>query len=178
MAAPPRTPLPPRLGRPLRPKPARRDVALQHDRPHHLAGHGARQPRLGVHVRYRLERRVRGVRQARQGGTDEGAPLGTTAQSGPTQCVALAVRVPRGGGGERMPDDPASEPRHDRPPSGAVVAPLPPGLRPAGVVHEGRYARLEPLDARVHAAELYAASHADETARQLWRYLPNGPYES
>ena len=68
------------------------------------------------------------------------------------------------------------EPRHDRPPSGESVFPRPPGLWPARVVLEGRYACLEPLDNRVHAEELYAASHANEASLRIWEYLSSGPY--
>ncbi len=68
------------------------------------------------------------------------------------------------------------ESRHDRPPSGDLVAPLPPGLWPARVVHEGRFARLEPLDVRLHSEELYTASHADEAALRIWDHLSSGPY--
>src|SRR5215211_9065487 len=64
-----------------------------------------------------------------------------------------------------------SEPTRDRPPSGAPVDPLPPALWPARVVHDGRYARLEPLDTRRHAEELYAASHGDEAGERIWDYL-------
>jgi RimJ/RimL family protein N-acetyltransferase len=70
------------------------------------------------------------------------------------------------------------EPRHDRPPSSAPVAPLPPALWPAGVVHEGRWARVEPLDARAHAAELWAASHGDPAGERIWDYLAYGPFPS
>jgi RimJ/RimL family protein N-acetyltransferase len=75
-----------------------------------------------------------------------------------------------------MPTTAPPEPRHDRPPSGDPVKPLPPGLWPARVVHEGRYARLEPLDARTHTSELYAASHAGEASASLWDYLSYGPF--
>ncbi|MDP9370215.1 MAG: GNAT family N-acetyltransferase [Chloroflexota bacterium] len=68
------------------------------------------------------------------------------------------------------------EPRHGRPPSGEPVSPLPPGLWPARVAHEGKYVRVEPLDIRVHAEELYAASHVDEALLQIWDYLSSGPY--
>ena len=68
------------------------------------------------------------------------------------------------------------EPRRDHPPSGDRVDPLPPGLRPARDVFEGRYARLEPLDPGSHGAALYAVSHADEAARRVWDYLPYGPF--
>jgi RimJ/RimL family protein N-acetyltransferase len=69
-----------------------------------------------------------------------------------------------------------AEPRHDRPPSCHPVVPLPPGLWPARTVHEGRYARLEPLDARAHASALYAASHTDEASAGIWDYLQYGPF--
>jgi RimJ/RimL family protein N-acetyltransferase len=69
-----------------------------------------------------------------------------------------------------------SEPTRDRPPSGEPVDPLPPALWPACVVHDGRYARLEPLDARRHAEELYAASHGDERGQRIWDYLSYGPF--
>lgn len=69
-----------------------------------------------------------------------------------------------------------SEPTRDRPPSGATVDPLPPALWPARVVHEGLYARLEPLDARRHADELYAASHGDPAGQRIWDHLPYGPF--
>ncbi len=68
------------------------------------------------------------------------------------------------------------EPRHDRVPSDAPVVPLPPALWPARVVHEGRYARVEPLDIRLHAEELYTASHSGEAALRIWDYLSSGPY--
>ena len=69
-----------------------------------------------------------------------------------------------------------TEPRRDHPPSGERVDPLPPGLRPARDVLQGRYALLEPLDPRSHGEALYAASHADEAARRIWDYLPYGPF--
>jgi RimJ/RimL family protein N-acetyltransferase len=72
--------------------------------------------------------------------------------------------------------DDRDEPRHDRPPSGAPVEPLPPALWPARVVHEGHHARLEPLDARLHADELYRATHADDGAMRVWYYLGYGPF--
>ena len=71
-----------------------------------------------------------------------------------------------------------SEPTRNRPPSGVPVEPLPPGLWPARVVHQGRYARLEPLDARLHAEELYAASHGIEGGERLWDYLAYGPWST
>jgi RimJ/RimL family protein N-acetyltransferase len=70
------------------------------------------------------------------------------------------------------------EPTRNRPPSGEPVEPLPPALWPARIVHEGRYARVEPLDARVHAEELFAASHGDETALRIWDHLSYAPFSS
>ena len=39
----------------------------------------------------------------------------------------------------------------------------------------GAYASLQPLDAAVHAADLYHAYQADSQG-ELWRYLPYGPF--
>jgi RimJ/RimL family protein N-acetyltransferase len=60
---------------------------------------------------------------------------------------------------------------HDEPP-----ARPPQGLAPARAAIEGRWATLEPLNPARHGADLFACSHADETARALWRYLPYGPF--
>ena len=46
-----------------------------------------------------------------------------------------------------------------------------PRPRPERKVHEGRYLRLEPLDAR-HRDDLFEAG-SGEGAEALWRYLPN-----
>lgn len=40
---------------------------------------------------------------------------------------------------------------------------------------EGRFARIEMLDADAHAAHLHAANAADKEGR-IWTYLPYGPY--
>jgi RimJ/RimL family protein N-acetyltransferase len=42
---------------------------------------------------------------------------------------------------------------------------------------EGRYCRLEPLDAGRHAGDLFAANAQDEEGR-CWTYLPYGPFET
>lgn len=42
---------------------------------------------------------------------------------------------------------------------------------------QGRYCRLEPLDANRHAAELFAANQLD-TNNRMWTYLPYGPFAS
>ena len=41
----------------------------------------------------------------------------------------------------------------------------------------GRFCRLEPLDADVHAASLYKANAVDAEGK-IWTYLPYGPFES
>jgi len=61
-----------------------------------------------------------------------------------------------------------------------VGQPLPdwrPPPRPVHAVLEGRYCRLEPLDARRHAAELHAAYSRDADGR-MWTYLSSGPFAS
>ena len=65
----------------------------------------------------------------------------------------------------------------DRPLSGDPVAPPPPGDALARIVHEGRYARVEPLDPTVHAADLAAAA-TGEAADRIWDYLAYGPFAS
>ena len=48
---------------------------------------------------------------------------------------------------------------------------------PARVSIEGRYTRLEPLDAGAHAASLHDATRGPENAH-LWQYLADGPFDS
>lgn len=48
---------------------------------------------------------------------------------------------------------------------------------PTHDVMEGRYCRLEPLDAKRHAEELFAANALD-VAGSNWTYLPYGPFDS
>ncbi len=69
----------------------------------------------------------------------------------------------------------AAEITRNQPPSGEAVTPLPPALWPARSTIEGRTMRLEPLDARQHAEELFAAGHEDVT---IWEYLGAGPWPS
>lgn len=60
----------------------------------------------------------------------------------------------------------------------AAAAELPhwtPRPRPSRKTHEGRYARLEPLDPARHGDDLFAASNGAEADR-LWRYAADGPY--
>ncbi len=50
-----------------------------------------------------------------------------------------------------------------------------PPRRPTGEVLEGRWARLEPLNAEAHAALLYRAYAGHD---HLWDYMPYGPFSS
>lgn len=52
--------------------------------------------------------------------------------------------------------------------NGFVVPP-----HPAGITLEGRWARLEPLEAEAHAGDLYRAFSSDNS---LWDYLGYGPF--
>jgi RimJ/RimL family protein N-acetyltransferase len=71
-----------------------------------------------------------------------------------------------------------NEHTRNRPLSDAVVDPLPPALWPARVPHAGRFVNVEPLDARVHAHELYQAGHGTPESERIWDYLPYGPFGS
>jgi len=63
-----------------------------------------------------------------------------------------------------------------RPLSGEPVEIPPPALAPARIPLEGRHIVLEPMDARLHAAGLYAASHSCEQGLRIWDYLAYGPW--
>ncbi len=43
---------------------------------------------------------------------------------------------------------------------------------------EGRFITLKPLDVAADVAELFAISHVDEKTRNLWRYMPCGPFSN
>ncbi len=62
-------------------------------------------------------------------------------------------------------------------PVGAAVADWAPRPRPSRTPLEGVYCRVEPLDAAVHAAELYAANSEAEDGR-FWTYLGMEPFPS
>ena len=62
-------------------------------------------------------------------------------------------------------------------PVGFAVPGWTPPPRPAREPMEGRLCRLEPLDARAHAADLYAANALDREGR-MWTYMSYGPFES
>lgn len=61
--------------------------------------------------------------------------------------------------------------------SRAPVVDSSPAPRPERIAHEGRFARLEPLDADAHGDELWAVA-GDPAADSTWDYLPYGPWDS
>lgn len=69
-----------------------------------------------------------------------------------------------------------SESLFPRPLSGANVKSLPSGLVPARKPIHGKCVQLEPMDPAVHADDLYEASHTSEEKREIWTYLPEGPW--
>ncbi len=69
----------------------------------------------------------------------------------------------------------AAERHRDRAPAGEVVEPLPPALWPARAAIDGRHARVEPVEPRLHAGELFTAGQADDA---IWDYLAYGPWPS
>ncbi len=71
-----------------------------------------------------------------------------------------------------------SEPVRQRVVNLDPVVPLPPALLPCRTPIEGRWATVEPLDARKHGSDLYDASHDRPEAEQIWAYLPYGPFPS
>jgi len=60
-------------------------------------------------------------------------------------------------------------------PIGFPVPDWAPRPRPPRAAMQGRYCRVEPLDAARHAAGLFAANRKDQTDRN-WTYLPYGPF--
>ncbi len=58
------------------------------------------------------------------------------------------------------------------------VDPLPPALLPSRGTLTGRYADVEPLDARMHGEAIYQDSHTGEHSGAIWSYLPYGPFAS
>ncbi|MBZ0123450.1 MAG: GNAT family N-acetyltransferase [Roseovarius sp.] len=63
----------------------------------------------------------------------------------------------------------------DERPLGAPVPGWTPPPRPDGGAMQGRYARLERLDAERHAALLYQAFDGHD---EVWDYMPDGPFAS
>ena len=60
----------------------------------------------------------------------------------------------------------------------APLADPSPAPRPQRLVHEGRWACVEPLDVATHLTDLYAAGNGDEVRDRIWTYLPYGPFAS
>jgi len=71
-----------------------------------------------------------------------------------------------------------SEPTRDRRPSVRPVGLALPRPRPERRVLEGRFARLEPLDADRHGPSLFALGHGSDEALRSWAFLPYGPFAS
>jgi RimJ/RimL family protein N-acetyltransferase len=61
--------------------------------------------------------------------------------------------------------------------SSAAVSDSSPAARPARIPHDGRFARIEPLDADRHGDDLWVVAR-DPAAASTWDYLPYGPWES
>lgn len=72
---------------------------------------------------------------------------------------------------------PAPDTNHLGQPVGQLLPGWQPPPAPPRSTITGRYCRLEPLSAAVHAADLYAAYALDERG-QMWTYLNYGPFES
>jgi len=60
--------------------------------------------------------------------------------------------------------------------SNADISSPPPGLYPARSPIDGRYARLEPLNPREHAKELWAACNNGEDTDRTWDFMGYGPF--
>jgi RimJ/RimL family protein N-acetyltransferase len=75
----------------------------------------------------------------------------------------------------RSMDDELEQP-FPRPISGQPVGNPPNGMVPARSPLPGRFVRWEPLDPKLHAAELYRAGHGSDAALRIWDYLPYGPW--
>jgi len=73
-----------------------------------------------------------------------------------------------------MKDSEADANSRDQP-IGQALPDWRPPERPQHTVLEGRYCRLEPLDAGRHAADLHAANSLDREGR-MWTYLFSGPF--
>ncbi len=63
------------------------------------------------------------------------------------------------------------------PPVGTPLPNWQPPPTPPRAALDGRYCRLDPLQAELHAADLFAANSLD-AAGQNWTYLPYGPFAS
>ena len=73
-------------------------------------------------------------------------------------------------------EDAVEDLSHPEPQVGAPVRVPEHVETPRRAPYEGRYVRLEPVDAEGDAPALYACSHGDPAAERLWTYLPYGPF--
>lgn len=65
---------------------------------------------------------------------------------------------------------------HDRSISGEEIRDRPSGMWPARSTLSGRDVELEPIDAQRHGSDLFALSHGGDKTRDLWTYMPYGPF--
>jgi len=65
---------------------------------------------------------------------------------------------------------------YPRPVSGAPVTELPAALIPSRAPLRGKHVELVAQDARLRAADLYAAGHDSEQGLRAWDYLAYGPW--
>ena len=63
-------------------------------------------------------------------------------------------------------------------PVGPTLMKFPSGKPPVHGSLKGRYVTLELVDPKRHAHRLYEQSHVDEATKQLWTYMPYGPWAS
>jgi len=77
-----------------------------------------------------------------------------------------------------MPSPLPLEKPYPRPLSGATVVDVPPALIPSRAPLRGKTVELVAQDARLHAADLYAAGHDTEQGLSTWDYLAYGPWAS
>jgi len=70
------------------------------------------------------------------------------------------------------------EKAYPRPLSGAPVTELPSALIPSRAPLRGKNVELVAQDARLHAADLFAAGHDSEQGLRTWDYLAYGPWAS
>ena len=69
-----------------------------------------------------------------------------------------------------------TETPYPRPLSGEPLERVPSGVSPARTPLIGQTVQLEPLQPDTHGDALYHASHDTDVARQIWDYLPDGPW--
>lgn len=63
-------------------------------------------------------------------------------------------------------------------PVGPTLTKFPSGKPPIHGSLKGRYVALELVDPKRHGHRLYLQSHVDEATKQLWTYMPYGPWDS